>query len=144
MINMKTEQHENFVRRLQLIQDQTGWNLSEIARRVTVSPQAVQQWAKGETTPRGERLKRLAAVTGKPEHWFFMPPDEDGENVSSQTEPEAPSRNELDDKEKALLALFNQMPEAEKNRLIVHAKATLKELDLLKDDVLSIIKDIND
>ncbi|VGJ55669.1 helix-turn-helix domain-containing protein [Klebsiella pneumoniae] len=73
-----------------------------------------------------------------------MPPDEDGENISSQTEPEAPGRNELDDKEKALLALFNQMPEAEKNRLIVHAKATLKELDLLKDDVLSIIKDIND
>ncbi|EAA2291931.1 transcriptional regulator, partial [Salmonella enterica subsp. enterica] len=25
MMNMKTEQHENFVRRLQLIQDQTGW-----------------------------------------------------------------------------------------------------------------------
>lgn len=64
MMNMKTEQHENFVRRLQLIQDQTGWNLSEIARRVMVSPQAVQQWAKGDTTPRGERLKRLAAVTG--------------------------------------------------------------------------------
>ncbi|EBI9028764.1 XRE family transcriptional regulator, partial [Salmonella enterica] len=75
MMNMKTEQHENFVRRLQLIQDQTGWNLSEIARRVMVSPQAVQQWAKGDTTPRGERLKRLAAVTGKPEHWFFMPLD---------------------------------------------------------------------
>ncbi|EDV8097911.1 transcriptional regulator, partial [Salmonella enterica subsp. enterica serovar 4,[5],12:i:-] len=36
MMNMKTEQHENFVRRLQLIQDQTGWNLSEIARRVMV------------------------------------------------------------------------------------------------------------
>lgn len=34
MINMKTEQHENFVRRLQLIQHQTGWNLSEIAREL--------------------------------------------------------------------------------------------------------------
>ncbi|MBJ5342659.1 transcriptional regulator, partial [Salmonella enterica subsp. enterica serovar Kastrup] len=54
------------------------------------------------------------------------------------------SRDMLDDKEKALLALFNQMPEAEKNRLIVHAKATLQELDLLKDDVLSIIKNIRE
>lgn len=144
MMGMKTEQHENFVRRLQIIQDQTGWNLSEIARRVTVSPQAVQQWAKGETTPRGERLKRLAAATGKPEHWFFMPPDEDSGADSTLEVPVAIGRNDLDDKEKALLALFNQMPEAEKNRLIVHAKATLKELDLLKDDVLSIIKNIND
>lgn len=138
---MKTEQHENFVRRLQLIQDQTGWNLSEIARRVTVSPQAVQQWAKGETTPRGERLKRLAAVTGKPEHWFFMPINEN-ELQESVSEIIAPGRDALDDKEKALLALFNQMPEAEKNRLIVHAKTTLRELDLLKDDVMSIIQNI--
>ncbi|XUV82740.1 helix-turn-helix domain-containing protein [Enterobacter sp. TMH.L2] len=142
---MKTEQHENFVRRLQLIQDQTGWNLSEIARRVTVSPQAVQQWAKGETTPRGERLKRLSAVTGKPEHWFFMPPDENEPDVPSVENHASVAREDaLDDKEKALLALFNQMPEAEKNRLIVHAKATLKELDLLKDDVLSIIKNISE
>ncbi len=141
MMYMKTEQHENFVRRLQLIQDQTGWNLSEIARRVTVSPQAVQQWAKGETTPRGERLKRLAAVTGKPEHWFFMPIDEN-EPEESVSEILASSRDALDDKEKALLALFNQMPEAEKNRLIVHAKTTLRELDLLKDDVMSIIQNI--
>lgn len=48
----------------------------------------------------------------------------------------------LDEKEKALLALFNQMPEAEKNRLIVHAQTTLKELDLLKDDVMNIIQNI--
>ncbi|EBY9498939.1 transcriptional regulator, partial [Salmonella enterica subsp. enterica serovar Hadar] len=58
--------------------------------------------------------------------------------------PTSSSRDMLDDKEKALLALFNQMPEAEKNRLIVHAKATLQELDLLKDDVLSIIKNIRE
>lgn len=36
-----------------------------------VTPQAVQQWAKGESAPRGVRLKRLAAATGKPEHWFL-------------------------------------------------------------------------
>jgi len=102
-----------------------------------VTPQAVQQWAKGESTPRGERLKRLAAATGKPEHWFFMPPDTEGEDVGVQKPP-----RQLDEKETALLALFNQMPEAEKLRLIVHAKATLKELDLLKEDVFSIIQGI--
>lgn len=103
-----------------------------------VTPQAVQQWAKGESAPRGERLKRLAAATGKPEHWFFIPLTAEDETVVPR---EAPRH--LDEKETALLALFNQMPEAEKLRLIVHAKATLKELDLLKGDVLSIIQDIH-
>lgn len=102
-----------------------------------VTPQAVQQWAKGESAPRGERLKRLAAATGKPEHWFFMPPEAGDDAVSAIAAP-----RELDEKETALLALFNQMPEAEKLRLIVHAKTTLQELDLLKGDVLSIIQSI--
>lgn len=107
-----------------------------------VSPQAVQQWAKGDTAPSGERLKRLAAASGKPEHWFFMAPNEES-NVAETATQYVSSKEQLDDKELALLALFNQMPEAEKNRLIVHAKTTLLELDLLKDDVSSIIKSIS-
>ncbi len=72
-----------------------------------------------------------------------MPIDENesGEGASDLI---VAGRDALDDKEKALLALFNQMPEAEKNRLIVHAKTTLKELDLLKDDVMNIIQNIKD
>ncbi|ENC5266050.1 transcriptional regulator, partial [Salmonella enterica] len=77
-------------------------------------------------------------------HWFFMPLDANEPSNSLSEIPTSSSRDMLDDKEKALLALFNQMPEAEKNRLIVHAKATLQELDLLKDDVLSIIKNIRE
>ncbi|MCS3602707.1 transcriptional regulator with XRE-family HTH domain [Buttiauxella sp. BIGb0471] len=137
MEDMKTGQHQNLSYRIQLLRDETGWNLSEIARRAMVSPQAVQQWAKGDTAPSGERLKRLASAAGKPEHWFFMAPNEVEPSTTYTV-----SKDKLDDKELALLALFNQMPEAEKNRLIVHAKTTLKELDLLKDDVSSIIKNI--
>lgn len=137
MKGMKTAPHEEFAYRLQLVRDEFGWNMSDIARRAMVTPQAVQQWAKGESAPRGERLKRLAAATGKPEHWFFMPPGTEGENIGVREAPRL-----LDDKETTLLALFNQMPEAEKLRLIVHAKTTLKELDLLKDDVFSIIQSI--
>lgn len=137
MEDMKTAPHEAFAYRLQLVRDEFGWNMSDIARRAMVTPQAVQQWAKGESAPRGERLKRLAAATGKPEHWFFMPPEAGDDDVGAISAP-----RELDEKETALLALFNQMPEAEKLRLIVHAKTTLQELDLLKGDVLSIIQSI--
>ena len=139
---MKTNQHQNLSYRIQLLRDETGWNMSEIARRAMVSPQAVQQWAKGDTAPSGERLKRLAAAAGKPEHWFFMPPNENNPADEPVAKYERP-KNELDDNELALLALFNQMPEAEKLRLIVHAQTTLQELDLLKNDVSSIIKNLS-
>ncbi len=46
---------------------------------------------------------------------------------------------ELDEKEKALLSLFNQLPEAEKLRLILHTKTVLHEIELLKNDVYDII-----
>ncbi|OWF73986.1 transcriptional regulator [Yersinia frederiksenii] len=134
------EENKNFAYRIQSVLQETGWNLSELARRVMVSPQATQQWSKGETTARGERLKRLSALTGKPTHWFFMPPGEELTDNEMQT---LMTNSALDDKEQALLALFNQMPEAEKNRLIVHAKSVLHELDLLKGDVANIIKDIS-
>jgi hypothetical protein len=52
------------------------------------------QWESG--------LKRLAAVAGKPEHWFFMEEDQErqrGHRISAV---------ELDvEKEQALLSLFN-------------------------------------
>ncbi|HCC3329646.1 TPA: transcriptional regulator [Salmonella enterica] len=139
-MNGMKEENQNFAYRIQLILKLTGWNLSELARRVAVSPQATHQWSRGDTTARGERLKRLSAATGKPGHWFFLPP---GEEPSEEELQEIARTTPLDDKEQALLALFNQMPEAEKNRLIVHAKGVLKELDLLKGDVADIIKNIS-
>ncbi|EBP0013943.1 helix-turn-helix domain-containing protein [Salmonella enterica] len=137
MISMK-EENKNFAYRIQQVLQQTGWNLSELARRVMVTPQATQQWAKGDTTARGERLKRLSAATGRPAHWFFMPPEEEPSEAELK---ELQKMGQLDEKELALLALFNQMPEAEKYRLIIHANSVLQELDLLKGNVADIIKD---
>lgn len=37
-----------------------GYNQSELARYVDVSAQAVQQWEKGDTSPRGKNLERVA------------------------------------------------------------------------------------
>jgi transcriptional regulator with XRE-family HTH domain len=39
-----------------------GYSLSELARRVGVSPQAVQQWEFGKTSPKGENLRKLSNV----------------------------------------------------------------------------------
>lgn len=112
-----------------------GWNKADLAKQVMLSHTSVQNWAKGKTVASGERLKRLASVTGKPEHWFFMELDAEGNEAEAFTT----KNRDLDEKEEALLKLFNQLPEQEKLRLIVHTKTTLKELDLLKNDVFDII-----
>lgn len=124
-----------FAKRIQQVMTENGWNKSDLAKRVMLSHTAVQNWAKGKSVASGERLKRLAAATGKPEHWFFLPSDEaegDSEQMLS------PNRV-LDDKELVMLSLFNQLPEAEKLRLILHTKGVLQDLELLKNDVYDLI-----
>src|SRR5690606_33853041 len=96
-----------------------------------LSHTAVQNWAKGKSVASGERLKRLAAATGKPEHWFFLPTEE--------IAPSEHSQRELDETELVMLSLFNQLPEAEKLRLILHTKGILNDLELLKNDVYDLI-----
>ncbi len=50
------------------------------------------------------------------------------------------SGRELDDNEKLLLSLFNQLPETEKLRLLISIKSQIEELEQLKGDVLSMIQ----
>lgn len=68
-----------------------------------------------------------------------MEPSEDG----SDDDLTPPSPRVLDDKEETLLSLFNQLPEAEKLRLIIHTKDVLQEMDILKNSVYDIINNIN-
>ncbi|WKL65498.1 MULTISPECIES: XRE family transcriptional regulator [Pseudomonas] len=42
--------------------EQAGLNQSELARRLSVSPQAVQKWESEVSTPRGKRLDDIAAA----------------------------------------------------------------------------------
>ncbi|EAT6369402.1 helix-turn-helix domain-containing protein [Salmonella enterica] len=124
-----------FAKRIQQVMTENGWNKSDLAKRVMLSHTAVQNWAKGRSVASGERLKRLAAATGRPEHWFFMASD--GTDESDAFIQPAPRL--LDEREEALLSLFNQLPEAEKLRLILHTKSVLQDIEHLKSDVFDII-----
>ena len=66
-----------------------------------------------------------------------MEPENDGKEGEYQPKPRV-----LDDKEETLLSLFNQLPEAEKLRVILHTKSVLQEMDLLKNDVFDLINDL--
>ncbi|EAX0632622.1 transcriptional regulator, partial [Salmonella enterica] len=60
----------------------------------------------------------------------------------SEGERAEPKPRVLDEKEETLLSLFNQLPEAEKLRVILHTKAVLQEMDLLKNNVFDLINDL--
>lgn len=126
-----------FAKRIQQVMTENGWSKSDLAKKVILSHTAVQNWAKGKSVASGARLKRLAAVTGKPEYWFFM----DYGEVGDENQFNIPVPRQLDEQEETLLSLFNQLPESEKLRLIIHTKGVLKELELLKNDVFNIIND---
>lgn len=123
-----------FAKRIQQVMTENGWNKSDLAKKVMLSHTAVQNWAKGRSVASGERLKRLSAATGRPEHWFFMASDGEEGDAAAQLAP-----RKLDDTEETLLSLFNQLPEAEKLRLILHTKSVLHDIELLKSDVFDII-----
>lgn len=56
---------ENMGKRIErLLEQKNGGNQSELARYVGVSPQAVQQWIAGETSPRGKNLEKAADFLG--------------------------------------------------------------------------------
>ncbi|TNH06656.1 S24 family peptidase [Testudinibacter sp. TR-2022] len=70
----------NSKNRIEQVLAENGWNRSELARQLNISPQAVQQWLRPNkagkmTSPQGENLTNLAKVTGYPEHWFSMSDD---------------------------------------------------------------------
>ncbi|OSN05943.1 hypothetical protein AU512_12845 [Lonsdalea iberica] len=68
-----------------------GWNQSILARKLKISPQAVQGWVSGKTAPRGAHLEKLSQVSGYPEHWFFMSREDDERTViCPNTSPAAP------------------------------------------------------
>ncbi|HFN3777134.1 helix-turn-helix transcriptional regulator [Enterobacter hormaechei] len=124
-----------FAKRIQQVMTEKGWNKSDLAKKVMLSHTAVQNWAKGKSVASGDRLKRLAAATGKPEHWFFLPSDVYEEGVSGKQ----PAQRQLDETELVMLSLFNQLPEAEKLRLILHTQGVLRDIELLKSDVFDLI-----
>ena len=48
-----------------------GWSQAELARQLGVSAQSVQYWTTGKTFPRGQRLAKLAELSGYPQSWFL-------------------------------------------------------------------------
>lgn len=50
--------------------DSKGWNQSDLARKLEISPQAVQEWIAGESQPSQKRWRELADLLEIPFAYF--------------------------------------------------------------------------
>ncbi len=133
MLLMKDTSKEYSSHRVNQLLEANNWSQTELAKRVGVSPQAVQQWVKGTSAPRGKSLTKLSVVTGLPEHWFFMAPGDNAENelIVKNSKP-------LTYQQERLLSLFEQLPEDERNHMIKLFEEKVKYFDKLRDELVNI------
>lgn len=61
-----------FADRLAEARERAGFSQSELARRIGVKPQSVQQWEGAGTTPRSHRLASLAMALGVTKEWLLV------------------------------------------------------------------------
>ncbi|MBU9866784.1 helix-turn-helix domain-containing protein [Rahnella aceris] len=128
---MKDTAKEISSERIRRLLAANNWSQSELAKMLDVSPQAVQQWVKGKSAPRGTSLTKLAKVTGLPEHWFFLTSDSD-QLPAGVKSPEA----HLDEQQKRLISLFKRLPETEKENVLAYIESRLlADYDALREEL---------
>ncbi|MEA9446266.1 helix-turn-helix domain-containing protein [Candidatus Fukatsuia symbiotica] len=111
---MKNETVINSACRITQLLKKRDWSQSDLARLLGVTPQAVQQWVKGISSPRGGNLAKLSEVSGLPKYWFFMD-SQGGVSTSYEQIDQLEGTNE---QHKILIRLFDSLPEIEKKQLI--------------------------
>ena len=122
----------NFEERLLRALDEAGISQSELGRRVGVNSQTVSNWCNTGNFPRKEKLALFTEALGKPLYWFFLS-DEEEAHLKATSE----SKTVLNEKQAALLEVFDQLPEVEQTRFIQLASDRLEELDKFMAEFLS-------
>ena len=70
-------------KRIAAAREAKGWNQSELARALSVSPQSVQAWESGKNVPRPQRMKQLSELLGSPVG--FLMGAHEGETPASES-----------------------------------------------------------
>ncbi|EOL5138197.1 helix-turn-helix domain-containing protein, partial [Escherichia coli] len=101
--------------RISKLLQETGWSQAELARRIGVTQQTVQQWVSGKATPKASSLDKLVEVTGHPLHWFLLPPEE-GEQMFT------PNTMKIGPRQRELLQAFSAFPEEDQEKMLQEIK----------------------
>lgn len=136
-MTMKNSNQAVFQRRLKEILDKLELSQSELARRMKVTPQAVQRWCNGLGEPRKSVLEKLAEVTGAPAHWFYTPYDHSEKsdvytNISFGHVNELPDNRKqvlLSPDEEQLINIYRDLPGEERKNMLRIFNVRLKEIN---------------
>ncbi|WP_337262934.1 MULTISPECIES: helix-turn-helix domain-containing protein [unclassified Serratia (in: enterobacteria)] len=130
---MKNTHEAVFSLRLNEALAELGLSQSELARRIAVTPQAVQRWCNGDSTPRAKALSALAEATGKPEHWFYLPYESEAPALAThsstgQFSGERTTSFLLPDEEE-LLSIYRDLPGPERKNMLAVFGARRDEIN---------------
>ena len=128
--------------RIKQAMDSKGLNQTELAKKLGVTPQTVQQWIAGKTEPRNKKLQLLANALGVYQSWLLgddkptMPFVINNERSSYNAKPE-PARPSI-------------IPESDWKTLPPKARALIEEFYLntingkLTDDHIKLLQNMVD
>lgn len=139
---MKNAHETVFAQRLNEALTELGLSQSELARRIKVTPQAVQRWCNGDSSPRSKALSALAEAIGKPEHWFFLPYGDKPVSASQPGDKMLSASNDarpvfLSADEEKLINTYRDLPGAERKNMLAAFQARLEEVNKFLEEFLS-------
>ncbi|QHS46274.1 helix-turn-helix domain-containing protein [Klebsiella michiganensis] len=108
--------------RISKLLKEEGWSQAELARRLGVAQQTVQQWVNGKATPKPASIDKLVEITGRPPYWFMLPPDEGDQVVTPDTMKLGPMQLDL-------LKTFNAFPEEDQQQMLSEMKERKETMD---------------
>lgn len=108
--------------RISRLLSETGWSQAELARRIGVTQQTVQQWVSGRATPKPASLDKLVEVTGHPLYWFMLPPEEGDQVV-------VPDTIKIGQRQQELLQTFGAFPEQDQELMLQEMKEKKESME---------------
>lgn len=98
-----------------------NWSQRELAQKIGVTQQTVQQWISGKSTPKPASLDKLSEVTGYDIDWFYRLPEKD-EEVSSIENSNGFNPHNTDKRGQQILSLIYELPEKEVVKIMSELK----------------------
>ncbi|MBU8926385.1 helix-turn-helix transcriptional regulator [Enterobacter hormaechei] len=128
-----------FQKRLRHAFTELGMNLSELARLLEVSPQAVQRWCRGLSIPRKITMDKLATIAGRPVSWFYSTYEDETslarEHHVSQCSTTSLTDNKavlvLSPDEELVVKLYRELPGEERRHILRRMSFRLSEINNL-------------
>ena len=114
--------------RIRVARERKGLNQSELAMALAVTPQTVQQWEAGKTSPRNKKIDALAKILDVTSDWLLT-----GREVLQPSNDE-----ELSRQERMMLELFRDLTDDQRSEALRSLETQKQQNDQIWDELSKI------